>query len=223
MNLPNDLLRRLFENVYFIQGTAYAGKSTMARLLAERWGGVCCGENYHDALMDLVDPARQPNLGYFQTMSGWQEFVTRSPEEYAAWVDGCAAEAEPLELIELIRRTEPGRPVFVDTNLSLDTLREISDYRRVAVLLSDPAVSVNRFFDRPDAEKQFIYRQLLEAEDPDAALANYRAVLERINSPERYRMYEQSGFFALRRDDARSPEQTAAILERHFGLLEENP
>ena len=32
---------------------------------------------------------------------------------------------------------------------------------------------------------------------------------------------EESGFFVLRRDDARTCEQTMAILERHFGLLEE--
>ena len=111
--------------------------------------------------------------------------------------------------------------MFVDTNISVDALREISDYHRVAVMLSDPAVSVNRFFDRPDAEKQFIYQQLLKAPDPDAALANYRAILERINSPENYRRLEDSGFFVLKRDEERTPEQTLAILERHFELVED--
>lgn len=219
--IETNLLRKLFENVYFVIGTAYAGKSTMVRMLSEKHGGVFCGENYHDALMGLIDPARQPNLGYFQTMSGWQEFIARTPEQYAAWIDGTAREAAQLEVIELIRRTQGGRKVFVDTNISFEVLREISDYRRVAVLLSDPAVSVHRFFDRPDAEKQFIYQQLLEAPNSQAALANYRAILERINSPESYRALEESGFFVLKRDDARTPEQTLAILERHFNLLEE--
>ena len=218
VTLESNVLRRLFENVYFVIGTAYAGKSTMVRLLAERYGGVCCGENYHDALMDLTDPEHQPNLGYFRTMSDWQEFIGRTPEEYAAWIDGCAAEAAQLEIIELIRRVQGGKPVFVDTNLSVDLLREISDERRVAVMLCDPKVSVERFFQRPDAEKQFIYRQILQAADPAAAMANYRAVLERVNSPERYRAYEQSGFFTLKRDDRRTPEQTMAILAGHFGL-----
>ena len=216
--LATNLLKRLFENVYFIIGTAYAGKSTMVRMLAEKHDGVFCGENYHDALSGLIDPAYQPNLGYFQTMSSWQEFIGRTPEQYAAWIDGTAAEAAQLEIIELIRRTEGGRRLFVDTNISFGTLREISDYRRVAVMLCDPEVSVSRFFDRPDAEKQFLYRQIMQAPDPDAAMANYRAILERINSPERYRALEQSGFFVLRRDDSRTPEQTLAILEKHFGL-----
>lgn len=218
MNVSNNILRRLFENVYFITGNACAGKSTMVRMLAEKHGGVWCRENYTEDLFGLIDPEHQPNLCYFDTMSGWQEFVNRTPEQYDAWLCGCAAEGMGLELIELIRRTEGGQKVFVDTNFSLEALREISDYRRVAVMLADPAVSVSRFFDRPDAEKQFIYQQILQAEDAQATMANYRAVLERINSPENYRKLADSGFFVLRRDDARNPEQTLAILEEHFGL-----
>ena len=221
MNIENNLLRRLFESVYFITGTAYAGKSTMVRMLAEKHGGVWCRENYTEDLFGLIDPENQPNLCYFDTMSGWQEFVNRTPEQYEAWLYGCAEEGAGLELIELIRRTEGGRKVFVDTQLSLGTLRAISDDRHVAVMLADPSVSVSRFFDRPDAEKQFIYQRILEAEDPQATMANYRAVLERINSPENYQRMENSGFFVLKRDDARAPEETLAILERHFALLED--
>ena len=147
--------------------------------------------------------------------------MNRTPEQYEAWLCGCASEGEGLELIELIRRTEGGRKVFVDTNISTEALRQISDFGHVAVMLADPAVSVSRFFDRPDAEKQFIYQRILEAEDPQATLANYRAVLERINSPENYQRLEDSGFFVLKRDEARTPEQTMTILERHFGLLED--
>ena len=223
MEISDNILKKLFENVYFITGNAYAGKSTMVRMLADKYGGVWCRENYTEDLFGLIDPEHQPNLCYFQTMSGWQEFVSRTPEQYEAWLRGCASEGKGLELIELIRRAGDGEKVFVDTNLSLDALRGISDYRRVAVMLADPAVSVRRFFDREDSEKQFIYQQLLRSPDPQAALANYRAILERINSPENYREFVNSGFFVLKRDDARSPEQTLALLEQHFGLLEETP
>ena len=218
MEISDNILKKLFENVYFITGNAYAGKSTMVRMLADKYGGVWCRENYTEDLFGLIDPEHQPNLCYFQTMSGWQEFVSRTPEQYEAWLEGCASEGMALELIELIRRTESGKRVFVDTNFSPEALHAISDYRRVAVMLADPAVSVSRFFDRPDAEKQFIYQKLMEAEDPGAALANYRAILERINSPENYRRLENSGFFVLKRDDARGPEQTLSLLEDHFGL-----
>ena len=37
-----------FHNAYFINGTAYAGKSTMVKLLAYKYDGIACEENYHD-------------------------------------------------------------------------------------------------------------------------------------------------------------------------------
>ena len=36
-----------FENSYFIVGPAYAGKSTMIRLLAVKYNVILCEENYH--------------------------------------------------------------------------------------------------------------------------------------------------------------------------------
>ena len=45
----NDVLKH--NNLYFFNGTAYAGKSTMVKLLAEKYDGVACEENYHDVLV----------------------------------------------------------------------------------------------------------------------------------------------------------------------------
>jgi nicotinamide riboside kinase len=53
-----------FDNVYFFNGSAYAGKSTMVKRLAEKHDGIACEENYHDALMDNLDWDKFPNLGY---------------------------------------------------------------------------------------------------------------------------------------------------------------
>ncbi|MEE3394115.1 MAG: hypothetical protein VZR23_10735 [Lachnospiraceae bacterium] len=39
---------KALSNAYFIIGTAYAGKSTMTRLLAEKYDCILCEENYHD-------------------------------------------------------------------------------------------------------------------------------------------------------------------------------
>jgi len=219
MKIESNLLKALFKNVYFINGTAYAGKSTAVRNLSERFGGVCCGENYHDALTHLAYPEHQPNLCYFQTMSGWQEFINRPPEKYAAWIDGTAREASELEILYLIRLAREDRPIFVDTNIPPDTLREISDYNHVAIMLSPQSTSVDRFFDRPDADKQFLLSQIQQAEDPEATMANFLACIAEINSPERYRAFEESGFFTLVRDDSRMPDETADILAKHFKLI----
>lgn len=219
MNIANNILKNLFRNVYFINGTAYAGKSTMVKLLAEKYDGICCGENYHMELLEYADPAHQPNLCYFDTMSSWQEFVTRTPEEYDHWITGTAREAAQLEIIVLLRLCGLGKKIFVDTNISPEILKEISDYHRVAIMLSPPTMSVERFFDRPDVDKQFIYQKILEAPDPTAVMKNYRACLEKVNSREHYREFAESGFFTHLRTDASTVTQTLRILETHFQLI----
>ena len=58
MEIADNILKYYLRNVYFITGTAYAGKSTMVRMLAERYNMVQCGENYHMAVSDRVtEPA----------------------------------------------------------------------------------------------------------------------------------------------------------------------
>ena len=218
MNISNNILKNLFQNIYFLNGTAYAGKSTMVKLLAEKYDGIFCGENYHMELLSAADPVHQPNLCYFDTMSSWQEFVTRTPEEYDAWITGTAREASELEIILLLRLVEQGKKIFVDTNIPVDVLREISDYHHVAIMLSPTNLAVERFFDRPDAEKQFIYQKLLECPDPDAAISNYRRCLELINGPEHYREFVGSGFFTHLRTDESTIDQALQILETHFQL-----
>lgn len=218
IGIESNLLRKLFQNVYFLNGTAYAGKSTMVRLLAEKHDGICCGENYHDELMHLIDPIHQPNLSYFDTMSGWQEFISRTPEQYDAWMRGSSRESAELELLKLTQLAMTGRKIFVDTNISPEILREISDYHHVAILLSPQWMSVDRFFDRPDADKQFLYRKILEAPDPEKAMANYRKILETLNSPEHYREFAESGFFTYVRTEESTIPDALAQIEEHFKL-----
>lgn len=206
------------DRAYYITGTAYAGKSTAARLLAEKHGGILCEENYHDRLLPTLDQADFPCLTYTRDLQDWHDFIRRTPAEYEAWYDGVSRECETLELAILEELDEQGKPVFVDTNISLETLKAVADPSRVLIMLADPQVSVNRFFERPDREKQFLYRLILEEPDPAAAMENYRQGLARINSHERYERFLHSGFRVLLRDDARSVEETLALAEQAFGL-----
>lgn len=218
MEIADNILRSLLKNCYFLNGTAYAGKSTMVRLLAQRHDGIECGENYHDALTEATDPQHQPNLGYFQTMSGWHEFVSRSPEDYVAWLEGTAREAAELEVIQLLRLSQSGKKIFVDTNISPERLKQISSWDHVAILLSPQNLSVERFFDRPDAEKQFLYRQIMEGPEPEKTMANFRACITLANSPEQYEKFAQSGFFTYHRTEESTIEEALAALEGHFKL-----
>jgi len=225
ISLPANVIRHLFQNVYFFNGTAYAGKSTMVHLLAEKYDGIECGENYHDVLADTVDAEHQPNLSYFDTMKDWQEFINRTPEVYDNWIIGTGREAGELEIIRLLQLVlndkfseNPDRKIFVDTNISPEILWQISDYQHVVIMLSPQSMSVDRFFDRSDPEKQFLLQQIQTTEDPEKTMANFRACLERINSPEHYAEMAESGFFTwVRREDS-TIEDTMLAIEKHFGF-----
>ena len=137
-----------FNNVYFINGTAYAGKSTMVKMLAEKYNGIACEENYQDVKLSELDSSEFPSLTYTRDLKGWRDFIRRTPDE----------------------------------------------------------------------EKQFLYRLLLEEENTDEAMDNFRQCLMRVNSKEIYNKFLNSGFNVIKRDDARSIEETFVLVEKAFQL-----
>ena len=222
MKIENNIVKYYLRDVYFITGTAYAGKSTMVKLLAEKYDMIFCGENYHGEVAEQVrTPEKQPALSYFQTMSGWQEFINRTPEEYYRWCLDTAQEATEFEVAELIRLSAYGKKIIVDTNISPELLHEISDYQHVAVMLSPQSMSVEHFFDRSDPEKQFLLDQIREAENPEKTMENFRACIAMINCPEEYERLQKSGFYTIVREDVTKDTKMEVLekLERHFNLI----
>ena len=209
-------------NVYFVIGTSYAGKSTVVRNLAKKHHGIELGENYHDAKLPELDSREFPNLTYTRDLQDWHEFIRRTPDEYVTWLINVKKECETVELQmleELLEKPEAReKPVFVDTNISVETLHRITDTKHVLVMVADPETGIHRFFDRPDPEKQFLYRLMLEEPDPQAALDNYREILTRIHSKESYDELLNSGFRVIYRDEERSEEETVLLAEDVFGL-----
>ena len=198
-----------FENVYFINGTAYAGKSTMVKLLAEKYDGIACEENYQDRLLENLDTKEFPNLTYTRDLQDWGNGVTK---------ECTVLEIEILK--DLVSRTK--KKIFVDTNISVEILHEISDENHVLIMLADPNISVQRFFERPDKEKQFLYQLLLKEDNSEETMINFRECLKRINSQDRYMMFQKSGFNVITRDENRSIDETFALVESMFGLNEKS-
>lgn len=221
MKIENNILKHYLRNVYFITGTAYAGKSTTVKMLADRYDMVFCGENYHIGVMDEVaTPDIQPDLCYRKSLTDWRDFVRRSPEEYERWIYNSGREGAGFEIAELISLARD-KKVIADTCIPLDILKEISDYDHVAVMLSPQSMSVDRFFDRSDPDKQFLLGVIDSCENRDEVMENYRQGLARINSRKHYDEYAESGFFTVvRRNDGRDTrEEVCDIIAKHFGLI----
>ncbi|MBO5702102.1 MAG: hypothetical protein J6S71_06655 [Clostridia bacterium] len=222
MKIENNILKHYLKNVYFITGTAYAGKSTAVKMLAERYGLTECGENYHMAVSEQVaTPKTHPDLCYNRQLTDWRDFVRRAPEEYERWIYAVGREAAEFEVAHLIAISQE-KKVIVDTNIPVDVLKEISDYAHVAVMLSPQSMSVERFFDRSDPDKQFILSVIDSCDDPATVMENYRRGLALINSKEHYDEYANSGFFTVVREDngIDTREEVCEMLAKHFGFTE---
>lgn len=220
MKIANNILKHYLKNVYFITGTAYAGKSTMVKMLADRYDMICCGENYHSAVSDIVaTPDAQPDISFINNLTDWKDFVTRSPEEYERWIYSTGREAAEFEVAQLISISGE-RKIIVDTNIPLDILKEISDYDHVAVILSPQSMSVERFFDRSDPEKLFLLRVIESCDNAEEVMENYKKGLALINSKEHYNEYADSGFFTVVRQNTEKDtrEEVCDIIAKHFGL-----
>ena len=221
MNISNNILKHYLKNVYFITGTAYAGKSTTVKMLSEKYDMVFCGESYHSVVSNVVaNPENQPEISYLNNLTDFRDFVTRSPEEYARWIFATSKEAAEFEIAELLSISKD-KKVIVDTNIPIDILKEISDYNHVAVMISPLSMSVERFFDRNDPEKLFILNTIESCENPAEVMENYKKGLALINSQENYDLYAKSGFFTVVREDNQkdTKEEVCEKIAKHFGLV----
>ena len=219
MEINNAVIKHYLKNVLFLNGTAYAGKSTMAKMLAEKYGLLHCGENYDCIPENILTPDKYPNLCYFETKKDWQEFLTRTPEEYNDWIIGNAWELVEFEIAYLMHVSKSQR-VIVDTNLPLEILREIADYHQVAIMLSPQSMSVEHFFDREDAEKKFLKEEIAKTDNPEKTMANFLACMAKINDREAYDKWANSGFFTTVREDTTvdTKQETMEVLAKHFRL-----
>ena len=220
MEVNNAIIKHYLKNVMFINGTPYAGKSTMVKMLADKYGLIHCGENYDCIPKSIRTPNKFPNLCYFETMKDWQEFVNRPPNEYARWLYDTSQEIEQFEIAYLMRMPVEQK-VIVDTNISLDVLREIADYNQVAILLCPHFLSAENFFDRDDSDKAFLKTRIMEAINPEKTMRNFLDGVAKY-SQDIYDEFVDSGFFTIMRENAVTDtrEETLGILAKHFGLTE---
>lgn len=225
IGIETNIIRHYLENVYFITGHSCAGKSTMVKLLSERYDMIFCGENYHDVFpREKLSRWKQPGLCYFDTMTGWEEWLNMTAEQHDRWTKEVSRECAEIEILELTKLAASGKKVIADTNIPPDMLREISDYHRVAIMLCDPPdVCKTRFFNRDDPDKKFMMNEIRKCPDPEATLKNFLSWME-YRSPEEPD-WEHLGFFTYTRSDFETDtrEEVLGILARHFGLDGSNP
>ncbi len=220
MKIDNHILKHYLKNCYFINGTAYAGKSTMCRLLSEKYSMLHMEENYEtDRFLSVARPDKQKDFTYFLRMKGFEEYVMRPPEEFERWLMSVSEEVSEFEIAHLISVSKD-KKVIVDTNLSPETLKRVSSFNRTALMLAEESMSVQKFFDRMDPEKNMILRTIASMPNAEEAYQNFKNCIARVNSRSHFEKYQNSGLFTLlrRESDGDTKDEMLIKLSKHFLL-----
>ena len=198
MNIQDNVIRNALKNVYFVCGNACAGKSTIARMIADKHGFELYDmDAQYERHRAIALPEYQPNMCYH--MQDFHEQWTRPADKV---------------LIDLMR-IAADRPVVADVLFSPAYTRATVDYNRFVFLTVDKSVLRPCYFERPEklGFRDFVRRQELS----QTYFENIFAGLELTNEIEQ-RAMQASGLKMIERTPDMKPEDMLELVERHFRI-----
>jgi len=213
MKIADNILRHHLQNVLFVSGSAYGGKTTMTRKLEETYGFLRYREGTkYDEHLAYADRTHQPAMCYER--GDLKDFFNRPPDLYAQWIIDSITEEAEMAIVDLIQLSQH-RKVVADVQIPVGYLSRIATFEQVILLVADPAMIVENYFARED--KREVYDAIMSMPNPQRTLANVKKALKLAAVP--VEVYQNSGFKCLVRDDCRSIDETFHQIERHFGLI----
>ena len=115
MKIENNVLKHYLKNVYFITGTAYAGKSTMCKMLAERYDMLLCGEKVGSIATEECGPTTNSSCGLTTPATAYRAFNL-------AYICACATVGKAI--IEMASNT-PNNLIFIFLGVLIVQIYEI--------------------------------------------------------------------------------------------------
>ncbi len=221
MNIAENILKHNLKNVYFLNGTALAGKTTMAAEISRKHGFYHFNDNWHEERFSIYrsicDDKYQPQSTRKKQTTDWEAYFSRSVDEFLADTGGYGEYDEYIEfmLIELIKLSQDTK-IIADVGIPLKLLTEISDYNRIACLLAAPELVTCENYGKREDHKEFL-ECILSLKEPEKKIAVQDEIF-RINVEKVYEDVRKYGLFSIVRTDDSTVEGTLALLERHFGL-----
>ena len=221
MNIAANILKHSLKNVYFLAGTALAGKTTMTTMLAKKHGLTPYNEDWNGAsftkFKSICDEKYQPHSTRQSKTTDWEGHFGRTVEEFLSDRAGRNTNDEYIEfaIIDLIKLSQANK-IITDLCIPISMLTEISDYARVACLLASPELVNCENYGKRDSHKAFL-ECLLSLKEPEKKIA-VQDELFRIGVHETMDEVRKSGFFSIVRTKDSTVENTLKLLEDHFRL-----
>ena len=212
MIFQDNIIKEYLRNVYFISGTACGGKTTVTKELGKKYGiPIYVIDDQFTIHQLMSDKEHQPAMT--TTFKDADEFFGRSVEEYKRWLLGNKREQLDYVLLDLIKLSRD-QIILCDLHIVVEEADKITDPSRIAFMISKPENIVDTYCNRPDHKpfSDFIH----SATDYEKAKATCEQTLTEINI-DAYNYIKNSDYFWVERDNNRSVEDTAALVEKHFG------
>ncbi|MCL2362430.1 MAG: hypothetical protein FWC73_11535 [Defluviitaleaceae bacterium] len=220
MNIAENILKHSLQNVYFLAGSAMAGKTTMSKALAKKHGFIHFNDNWHEdsfkVWQSILDERYQKKATKRSSVTDWEAYFGRTVEEFLA-DDDFHGNNEYLEfaIIELIKLSQKSK-VIADITIPIPLLVELSDYSRIACMSVLPELATTRAYGSREDHREFL-ECILSLKNPEEKLA-VQDELFRIGIEKTLEEARRFTLFTIVRDGDSTVERTLGMLEGHFGL-----
>lgn len=213
MEIQNNIIKYNLKNVLFVCGTACGGKTTMSKLLTDKYGFYLYDmDKMYDKHRAIAQEQYQPDTCYH--MQNFHEQWMRPVEEQARWNISSIKEQAEMVLIDLMNISR-NHTVVADVLYSPVYTKEIIDYNQIVFLTVDKSVLRGQYFDRP--EKRDFYEFVKVQPLADVYFNNIIKGLELTNDLEQQMMH-QSGLKIIERKQNDTKDSLLKEIEAHFGL-----
>lgn len=215
MNYLNRYKKEDFKNVFFITGTATGGKTTISKVLADKYGWLRYDvDERFDEHKKLSNPINQPNMN--KTFKNADEFFMRNQDEYINWLENNTNEQLEFILTDLVKLSK-NQIVVCDLHLTPNLAKTISDYNKVVFLIREN--NDNIIDDYCNRKSHEGFRNFINSTtNPGLAKKNCNDVLRKINV-KRCEDIKKSGFYYIERNELSTVEKTLKLVEKHFNLI----
>ncbi len=213
MFLADNVISHHLQNVFWILGTPCGGKSTIARLLAEKCGAIVYSADEKFAQhKKIANPVEQPAL--CRKFKDWDSYFEQPINEYSLWLKAVQDDLISMIIVDLLKLSEKRRVIF-EGFFDIETIERIAGYQKIVFLGATEDVIRDSYFDRED--KKDMHRLIGSLSDPKG---KYKKVLDLVvsDSERDIKKAKEIGLKVIIRDKDSSIIDTLEKVQSHFGL-----
>jgi len=214
MKISDSFLKAQLQNVFWIGGAGYGGKTTITDLLASKHRF----QPYHPEDLFHVhkkaaSPEDHPSL--LAPFHGWEWFFNRPIGEYIQGIEDNGHEHFEMVVLDLVKMNAWSKVVVDGFLLDPWLLKRLTEHNKIIFLYSDEETIRKGFFAR--ADKQDLLGVINTLSDPAHTRKHIlRMVYE--HSARKQAEAEAAGFKVIVRNGESNLQETLATIEKHFGL-----